>query len=598
MVGYELTYELQGNNNLKELLDNIIHKTKIFGETFATIVQAKPLAEESGVSVRTINRYLKTLEEQGFIRTSTKRGNNGGTVITLNSERVKIKDHPDNPITGTTKTAEEIRKKYLPGKEPYKKKTNREYRSKRQIAEDRLLQTEKEREMERLNDILSKQLTPDREFFEQTDDPELNYKAWLLSRMYNGFLVEYPRIWMNKFEAQKNKEAFDWADKLYGKYRHYEILRDERFMGTQNFEHFKKLSIMIDEKGYNPLEYLESQFRYFFYLVGMGTPAKPPYVNTLWGEQAEHRHVHNQDWKKDFDREHPYFKKRGDIVSRVDSRILMLMDWEYSKGFYNDTDIYGDYIETKFQDQPMEFYENRIVEYYRTAMEKIEESDISDEAKYHTSEWVKQAVAINMSRESVSPFIYLLSSYRQVDMLFNNVKRETDNIRKAYFQVGNYSGAEQTSPRENRTFIEKGYHTHWAVKGHESFYNTLYTISKVRKTFVNWIIIRESLDKIDFEFPVGELGQLDIKPYIREQMPDFEKEIEARHLEMQVEMSKHDFEEIKDKEWIENLDADGEYWFNIMEPVAGMSQRDGTKIVENDSLNHNKGKDLVEIVLG
>ncbi|MDU5108792.1 winged helix-turn-helix domain-containing protein, partial [Clostridium sp.] len=172
----------------RKLLDYLESNSK---DNIFTISTKKKIAESVGVSVSTINNNLKKLEEENKIAVATKKGHNGGIVITLIKERFNTEDlvefnkSNDNIIQSAQKYAEDLRDKHFPTY-TYQRKENRR-RTKQEMAKYKAIKDKNRRIILDMNLELSNMNYPSKEVFNMSYDPEGFYKAYILCKLYDTY---------------------------------------------------------------------------------------------------------------------------------------------------------------------------------------------------------------------------------------------------------------------------------------------------------------------------------------------------------------------------------------------------------------------------
>jgi DNA-binding transcriptional regulator YhcF (GntR family) len=126
-LNIELKEKFKLNKGITDFLERVADKSQRWGETVASPIRKTDMAKETGKNPRTITRYINQLEELGLIKTETKRGMNGGTLVVFNTDMLNF-EPKENPITSDTKQAKEIREQVFP-KAPTKV-PKRRYRTK------------------------------------------------------------------------------------------------------------------------------------------------------------------------------------------------------------------------------------------------------------------------------------------------------------------------------------------------------------------------------------------------------------------------------------------------------------------------------------
>lgn len=562
LVGTELSL----SESLNDFVSFLANKVFQFGNKFGIAVKKAELAEAYGRDTRTITRYIKELEEKEVIETSTRTGRNGGVVIMFAENLMDFKPS-ENPITKVTMSAEEVRDMLYPQKE--KKAPNKKYRSKTEIAEEKVLKQRKQTEKDRLNDLLMGMEYPTKEFWMQTPDPELYYRAYLSSRMYNFYAVYYPTARMHKAEAERNKLQFQIYSIERDKYTNFDVLK-KGFIGTSNFTNFLKFAkAMVDNK-IDPAQYLTVQFDYTQFLFDNRVAnAKLPFINTLVSLKPAQRWFDTEDYHKGFRKEHPYYATSADIVRTAGLGIPILNELvaEFQNPFTN--------RETAYQEQIDATINNRIhipksIEavwaYGEDVKTKIgESSELEVNEKAELSKFITQEVATHF----VSDQELSLVTYASIEQVANKkvATMNDTNLRFYYHDIGNSGQMTIDNPIERATNVKRGYKMDFSLFGARSFLNTMNMMKEIKGHKVDYTIVREAIEKFgERKIPLTSDGFLDVQAIRGKVMNERDFEIEAL---LSTPTMKHE----------ENLvDIFGELWYDIPESRLGESQRDGRMI--------------------
>ena len=294
---YLTTHQVQKFNlsdGFLQFINCIASKSASWGETIATTFQSTKVAEELNVTTRTITNHVKQLQEIGLGEVESKRGRNGGTVVVFNQEKLNF-PQVENVITAETKQADEIRDMMYPRLE--KPQPLRKYRTKEEITQDQLLQrARKTREWELNEKLVQLPFVTKAFFYEELEDADTYYKAYLISRMYNAYAVTFPKdrmevaLKMNDRKAYNaNKKAMEFAEK-------WDVL-PQRFIGTPQFNVFLRLEMELRERNINPLAYLTVQFDYVTFLAEnkKARQSALPFLNSLISNKTLERYYRQEN---------------------------------------------------------------------------------------------------------------------------------------------------------------------------------------------------------------------------------------------------------------------------------------------------------------
>lgn len=242
------------------------------------------LSKKIGVNIRTITRRLNHLGEIGYVNVESKSGKNGGYVIKLNPEKFSF-PVDDSLLKNPTKTFTTLIDKLY-----YKKPRNKGIRRTRaemdQLRREQELMTSQQRSE---NKILNTKYTIkplDWDFFSNTSDPDTNFRVWVISRAYDAFVKAYE----HKYEVSyRNKEHIGTFYYGKGKKSHsnaYKSLKDG-FIGSRNFNAFKKLLDLSKELNENPIVLMGKVFeRYSFNHYRYQHPARIPVPNQIMDKKG------------------------------------------------------------------------------------------------------------------------------------------------------------------------------------------------------------------------------------------------------------------------------------------------------------------------
>lgn len=551
----------------KQFLDTITTYISGWGETMGLVVKKKHIAQEMDCDIRSVTRYMNTLEDRGIIETSARRGRNGGTVITFDKELIKdIKSHPDNPITGETKRARELREMYYPNKGTYKP----DNRTPEEKARDKALKKWKNDKNEQLNDQLEPFMIPTREVFLATENPDLYYRAYLMSRMYNAMLVLFPEQWKNQAEAIGDEVGFKKAKRMKEKYQNFDVM-DKRFFGTSTYRDFTKLAYVLHDSDISPLEYLGSQFEYMDYLAKQGRSAKRPYTNALIGVKAWERFYESANWKENFDKKHPYYKKPGDVRVKLKSYpITTLLEAEFDLGINKQPTSSKEYND--FVRNPLPVSKRQIVtyQYLDSLRDEVENNtQLTEEERDSLSKFTEQQVSRYMSDD--------LPQHQKLRLFpseieFKGLEKETHtNLRNYYAELGNLTNKPALTALDNAKFVKKGYQLDLSLRGNYTFPATLKAIRNVRESLYNPRALHSAIDKIDVNVPINKHSMLAMDEIYKQHKVD-ETDDRSKINKDYIE----DGKEIMAKNIVENKIT---MWYDEMESKIGDSKRDGTEII-------------------
>lgn len=558
------------NTGTKDLIDLLSKGVKQFGENYATIFNQQEIADKLGKSVRTIYRQVESLRTKGIVEVETRRGRNGGTVIVFNKEYVRFESHKDNPITGETKTAKELRDKYYPNKGTYKP----DDRTLEEKERDRIRAKRNKTINEKMNSNLKYKTYPDKEFFNMAVEPELTFKTYMISRAYNAVLLTRIETWKNQAERDGNEKSFELAEKAYRKYKHYDIMTGE-FMGTQTFSNFNNLRRMLEKKGYDMMDYMSNAFDTFIYLLRQGRNARPPYVNTLYNGKTLERYEGQIKWKKDFEREHPYYAKPGDVnIASHYYPITQVIGRAYNNPMEKSMDMQT-LIDAHLSNLNNTSTEQMKKAYYNTVVDKIKSGEYTDTVKKQAINFFNEKISVQMI-PNMPETDYIIANLRKIkndDDVPEGMERHT---REWYAHRGSTEHTNASTPLTNKLKVKRGYLIDFSINGGATFENVWRAIEDSSSYAWNINEIQEVLKDLGDLVPLTELGDVDLEQII-------EKSVPPKELESQRNLEKV-FADIKSKDdstyLEETLDNAPKMWYNVLEEVIGSSLRDGRAITK------------------
>jgi hypothetical protein len=287
-----------------EFLTYLADKAKT-AKDFALSFKNKEMAEETGKDVRTIARYLHTLQEHQIIQRQGVKGRTGGTVIMFNTDLIHF-DTSDKALINTDEPVsfDKVVRERIPKSNKPKKESTKVRRTKTQMAEAKVLQNTVQAEIDRLNDLLHKTGGyPDWEWFKETNDPTGNYRTYLITRAYNrlaGLSVDY-----NNAIAQVKKED----KKLPQVTNNYDVLPVD-FYGSSRWQEFDRFRKFCDENNIDPLSYLSAQFSRSVHTASVSKKPKKmlPFTNALTSDASYQVYQEFLAFKDGYDRGYTEFR--------------------------------------------------------------------------------------------------------------------------------------------------------------------------------------------------------------------------------------------------------------------------------------------------
>ncbi|AFQ96508.1 putative transcriptional regulator [Bacillus phage vB_BceM_Bc431v3] len=265
-----------------DFLTKLVDKAKQVSD-YAISFTKKELSSDMGQDIRTTHRYLQELESKKIIELKAKRGRGGGTVIMFNPALIRFETSDKALINSEERvTIEDVLEEKLPKKqkEPKEKKRNR--RTKQQLFEAQLLRSEKQKNLDEVNDKLEDMGNhPNWELFQGTDNPVGNYRTYLITRLYNRYAVLFTD--KHNFNIANGLEEGNAVPTVSSG---YDVL-PERFFGSSRWQQFEKFREFCEEGDIDPAVYLSAQFnRSIFDSSRKGNKKMLPFTNALMGDTS------------------------------------------------------------------------------------------------------------------------------------------------------------------------------------------------------------------------------------------------------------------------------------------------------------------------
>lgn len=235
-----------------------------------------------GKDIRTVSRYINTLEDKNFVQQQGIRGRGGKHVIFFNPERVRFPKN-DNAIihsgdpTSIDEAIEEVKPKRKKDLQP--KKKNR--RTQKQKKNDELDMVRRKTKQEEINDRLEKDNgSKVWDILQDTEDPVGNYRTYLISRLYNYYKVLFTKEFI---EGQVEN-----GEETNVKYvtNDYDIL-PKRFYKSSTWTSVEEIRKKIEEWDISPGVFLSAQFQMFRLMYETRRNTRlTPYLNNMLGDKA------------------------------------------------------------------------------------------------------------------------------------------------------------------------------------------------------------------------------------------------------------------------------------------------------------------------
>lgn len=564
-----LTNEFQNTFNLSnqtmEFLDFLTERVSQFGKNFGLAMNKTALAEAFGKTPRTVGRYIRELEDKSIISTSVKPGATGGIVIMFTEDKLDFEPQGE-PVTPENKTADEVRDLLYP-KKPVKK-PKKSYRPKAIIAEERLRRQMRNDKTDEQNAMLMSMEYPNKAFWETTEEPELYYQAYLISRMYNFYAVYYPEMRMNKKEAVGDLWGFKLAETYRDTYRDFDILR-KGFMGTATFTNFVNLAKFCINNNVAPADYLTVQFDYMEYLHSVKAKnVYLPFANALVSPKSVQRWIDTYQYKTKFRKDHPYYAVSPTEIKASGESYPIMIELirafkepfvETPKAYQGQIDVNVDTFMSKMLKVSWAYSQD-----IKTAINESNALNVYE--KEQLVKFITQETATHMVHNQITT-LSTYSSMPQIASMRKQVMSTNGNWREYYHNVGNTGLEYFDNPLDRATNVKRGYHMDFALFGAYSFLDTMKMLKENRGFNVDYDTVAIAIEKFGArKIPLTQEGFLDVTAIRKKEMT--EQEI-ASELDYATPVLKHEQD---------MLDMFGELWYDISESAVGESRRDGRMI--------------------
>lgn len=292
--GVKLNISPGSEHLLKFLEDNKNNDNKFLIST------KSELAKQYGLSLSTVSKRLTELINNRVIDMISKRGKNGGIIITFlvkPTEDFKTWERKnENIIQSESEYAVNLREQVFP-KYIRPLGNGRPRRTKKEMIAYRLAKDEKERTI--LNMNLECEVTyPSKRIFEMSPDPEGYFRAYILAKLYDILCYHYMQHAYEYFsehpeQTQENIEGAKHYDKKRNNFLYSDILGKD-FFGERRFNTFYNLQAKLQEWDLtiHDFKYIHSVFGNYLYFYeqrrgtskALGSPV--PYINYFHSEST------------------------------------------------------------------------------------------------------------------------------------------------------------------------------------------------------------------------------------------------------------------------------------------------------------------------
>lgn len=554
-----------------------------YGDTLAVVSQRRDIANSYNKNIRTIIRYLDELESKEFIETRTRKGAYGGTVIVFNPDFMNF-DTTKRPILKDTLSPDDILDFAYPRQK--KKEPKKKYRTKEQIAIARAKEKVRSEKVCMLNDMVEEKGYPTKEVWDLTSNPEIFYRGWLLSRMYNVMAVAYPEQRRNIAEKNQNQWALAYETIQRDRLTEYDCL-DARFFGTAKYTSFVKLAIAIDtfkrDYGIDHLSYLTSVFRYREHLLDLGRKnVSLPYINTLFTRKTVDKVMDDFFYHRNHYREHPYYvlTENQSIMPRdhIGLPIMSMIVQEMDKPFHNPISSLKDL----FDAEPDSEGTKLVKDYYSQTLQDIEMNEKMTTIEKDTlSNFLTVELGVKM-KTNLPYSIQVSGTMDSIIKKINDTKPRNDENHRSYYQkLGNTELLPVASRYNLARHTHKGYKLDFSFTGARHFLPTLRAIKSSKSMDMDYDVLTSAIQKLGEEkIPLTKYGEFDmlalyLTHFTREEL------IEIRSQGRQQLSSQRELKKVYPED----------FWWEVLEINPGECKRDGKRVILNN-VNNRKGNTI------
>ena len=256
------------------------------------------LAKQYGLSLSTVSKRLTELINNKVIDMVSKRGKNGGIIITFlvepNEDFATWERKNENVIQSESEYAINLRERVFP-KYIRPLGNGRPRRTKKEMIAYRLAKDEKERTIINMNSECEVTY-PSKKIFEMSPDPQGYFRAYILAKLYDILCYHYMQHAYEYFnehpeQTPENIEGAKHYDKKRNNYLYSDILGKD-FFGERRFNTFYNLQAKLQEWDLtiHDFKYIHSVFGNYLYQYeqrrgtskALGSPV--PYINYFHSE--------------------------------------------------------------------------------------------------------------------------------------------------------------------------------------------------------------------------------------------------------------------------------------------------------------------------
>lgn len=435
------------------------------------------LSKKIGVNIRTITRRLNHLGEVGYVNVESKLGKNGGYIIKLNPDKFSF-PIDDSLLKNPTKTFTNLVDKLY-----HKKSRNRGVRRTKtemdQLRREQERMTSQQRSENKMLETKYLMKPLDWDFFASTSEPDTNFRVWVISRAYDAFVKAYE----HKYEVSyRNKEHVGTFYYGKGKKSHsnsYKSLKDG-FIGSRNFDAFKKLLDLSRDLNENPIVLMGKVFeRYSFNHYSYQHPARIPVPNQVMDKKGVDVIMSSLKNQKEMNR-----FRMGASTDFLNNAEIIAINREYlSIDNSQDTD-YNEELTGDKQLLSLKHYYNQLMFNAKSRLNKSELKVLDY--------FMREQIDLIIGKTGIS---HVLSEYATV--AFETLKPYIDKsleegtINQTFYDLANLMGNYESKATGNATVMlssayvanKNGYNiarrVHAIIKQRQGDYYTIHEVMKV-----------------------------------------------------------------------------------------------------------------------
>lgn len=537
-------------NSLQCIIDNLVAKTKEHKGTLYSVAQMKDLAEETGLSYRTVLRQVQEIENLGLGEVASKRGPKGGSIILFNQEKMhEIKpEYKNNPFVEGSPRAEELKEMEFPSWKPERKGLRR---TKEEMDKVRLEQHAQDEHMARLNDELERTYKPTVELLEAaypSISTEATWKAYLLSEAYAMYVRGYSQDLVLSAKKQKDEKKIKQAEKTAGRLEKYQTFPDYRWLGTRRFEDFIRCVELCEAYDIHPLALMTKQFtNRGWAFLNLGKTFYAPFTNMLCSKKALNQMLSDREYVQS---KKVGVKNRKNVYKTIPERYAfpIMGTWEtlileinnlFDEPSKNLLEKRMNSVVDHFEKANLTVFDNTINLFYQGRKKGIETSDkLTDREKEIGLHFLKsQITTINpsMSLGANSLFTQFRAQLQSVQNRLNDFRHplEEDTPEKyekrkhIYAELGNYRrevlDLSKAEPDKYEKMVERGQNLmeRYNNSHYMDMFKTLGTYYGVDYDHfeVADVITKINQDAEGLNIPLDQYGFLDMDAVYKDIMP-------------------------------------------------------------------------------